>query len=393
MSVSKSKICVVGAGYVGLSIALSLSRHNSVDLLDIDQKKIRNINNKISPLEEDDIKEYLSSKELLLKGTTSPEEAYKEKEIIILAVPTNYIEEVNYFDVSILEKTLEKINEINQEALIVIKSTIPIGFTEKARSLYPNLEIVFCPEFLREGKCMFDVLNPSRIIVDSKSKKTKEFLDILIQSSEKKDIPILHVGTKEAESIKLFANSYLALRVAFFNELDSFSLSNNLETRDIIEGICTDERIGMTYNNPSFGYGGYCLPKDTKQLHSNFLESNTPNDLIESIINSNQTRKEFLVDHILNKNPKKVGIYKLAMKEGSSNHRESAIASIIEGLKDKVEIIIYEPSLKGEVNGVRVESDFNKFKLSTDLIITNRYESCLDSVKNKVYTRDIFGNN
>ena len=387
------KITVFGLGYVGCSMAALLSQHNRVIGIDIDKKKIDAINNKKSPVKDNMFEDFLVNKNLRLTATDHLEED-NDSDFFIIATPTNYDEKLNYFDTSSVENVIKEIKNHNNQIPIIIKSTIPIGFVNELNAKHSCSNIIFSPEFLKEGSALYDNLNPSRIIIGSDSKDAKMFANLLVEGSHMKSIPIFYTGCKEAECIKLFANTYLALRVAFFNELDTFGFVNKLDIKSVIEGISSDERIGNFYNNPSFGYGGYCLPKDTKQLLSNFKE--IPQTIISAIVESNNKRKDFLVEEIVKINPKKVGIYLLAMKKDSDNSRSSAIQGIIARLKDfDIEIFLYEPAFpeKYFMNDVKVFQDIDLFKSSSDLIITNRFDENLLDVKNKVFTRDIFGNN
>ena len=382
------KIAVAGTGYVGLSLATLLSTKNEVLAYDILEDKVNKINKRISPIKDEVIEDYFKNKKLNLKATTNYKVAFKETEFIIISTPTNYDEKTNYFDTTSVEDIIKKVISINKDATIVIKSTIPVGFTDKVKEKYKIENIFFSPEFLREGHALYDNLYPSRIIVGSYTDKGKKFALLLKECSLKKDIPIKYMSSTEAEAVKLFANTYLAIRVAFFNEVDTYAEIKNLNTKNIIEGICLDPRIGANYNNPSFGYGGYCLPKDTKQLLANYKD--VPQNMIEAVVKSNETRKEHIVNMILAKNPKIVGIYRLTMKSNSDNFRASAILDIITKLKEKnINIIIYEPTIK-DYYDIRVENDIEKFKKITDIIVANRYSSVLDDIKEKVYTRDLF---
>ena len=382
------KIAVAGTGYVGLSLATLLSTKNEVLAYDILEDKVNKINKRISPIKDEVIEDYFKNKKLNLKATTDYRKAFEKVEFVIISTPTNYDEVTNYFDTTSVEDIIKKVISINKDATIVIKSTIPVGFTDKVKEKYKIKNIFFSPEFLREGHALYDNLYPSRIIVGSYTDKGKKFALLLKECSLKKDIPIKYMSSTEAEAVKLFANTYLAIRVAFFNEVDTYAEIKNLNTKNIIEGICLDPRIGANYNNPSFGYGGYCLPKDTKQLLANYKD--VPQNIIEAVVKSNETRKEHIVNMILAKNPKIVGIYRLTMKSNSDNFRASAILDIITKLKEKnINIIIYEPTIK-DYYDIRVENDIEKFKKITDIIVANRYSSVLDDIKEKVYTRDLF---
>ncbi|WP_029520539.1 nucleotide sugar dehydrogenase [Persephonella sp. IF05-L8] len=388
------KIAVAGAGYVGLSNAILLAQHNEVVVKDIDQKKVELINKKVSPIIDKDIEEYLKNKPLNLKATLDPEEAYKDAEFVIIATPTDYDPITNYFNTKSIEAVIKEVLQINPDTTMVIKSTIPVGYTDEIKKKFGIDNIIFSPEFLREGKALYDNLYPSRIVVGEKSERARKFAELLLQGAKKKDVPVLFTGSTEAESIKLFANTYLAMRVAFFNELDTFAESHDLNAEEIIRGVCLDPRIGMHYNNPSFGYGGYCLPKDTKQLLANYMEKNIPHFLIKATVESNIARKYFIAEQILKRNPKIVGVYRLTMKSNSDNFREAAVIDIIEYLRAKdVEVVIYEPLIKEDTfMEFKVINDLQEFKKIPDLIIANRYSEELDDIKHKVYTRDIFRN-
>ncbi|AJI53144.1 nucleotide sugar dehydrogenase [Francisella philomiragia] len=383
------KITIVGLGYVGLSNGILLAQNNKICLLDVDQAKVDLLNNKISPIKDEYIEQYLQEKELNYIATTDKRIAYKDAEYIVISVPTDYDDITDTFDVSILKAVIKDCIEISLNSTIIIKSTVPIGFTSLLKRELGVSNIIFSPEFLREGKALYDNLYPSRIIIGEKSEVAMCFANLLKDGANKKDVPILYIDSTEAEAVKLFANTYLAMRVAYFNELDTYAESHNLNTQDIIKGVCLDPRIGDYYNNPSFGYGGYCLPKDTKQLKANYL--NVPNDLIGSIVHSNETRKEFIVQQILAKKPVVVGVYRLIMKEGSDNFRKSAVFDIIDKLvKSNVKVIIYEPILKAVDNSFIKVDCLKTFKSLCDLIITNRNDKNLLDVEHKVYTRDLF---
>lgn len=384
------KIAVAGTGYVGLSIATLLSQKNEVVALDVIPEKVEMINNRISPIKDKEIEEFFKTKELNLKATLDYKEAFEGAKFIVISTPTNYDDELNHFDTSSVEDIIQKAISMNIDATMVIKSTIPVGFVENMKKKYNIDNIMFSPEFLREGKALYDNLYPSRIIVGEESKRAEEFANLLKECSLKDDVEVKFMGSTEAEAVKLFANTYLALRVAYFNELDTYAELKGLNTKNIIEGVGLDPRIGTHYNNPSFGYGGYCLPKDTKQLLANY--NNVPQNLIRAIVRSNRTRKKHIVNMVLQNNPEVVGIYRLTMKKDSDNFRASAIQEIIERLKDEdVEVIIYEPTLREEVfNGCKVVNNFEEFSEKSDVILANRFEKILESVKEKVYTRDLY---
>lgn len=384
------KIAVAGTGYVGLSLATLLSQKNEVYAIDIIPEKVDMINKRVSPIRDEYIEKYFAEKELNLTATLDYKEAIKDAEYVVISTPTNYDTETNYFDTSSVEDIIKKCMEVNPNTTMVVKSTIPVGFIKGVKEKYNIDNILFSPEFLREGKALYDNLYPSRIIVGEKSERATIFANLLKECALKEDIDVLFMNSTEAEAVKLFANTYLALRVAYFNELDTYAEINGLNTKDIIDGVCLDPRIGTHYNNPSFGYGGYCLPKDTKQLLANY--NNVPQNLIRAIVRSNKTRKNHITEMIMRKNPDVVGIYRLTMKSESDNFRSSAIQGIIRRLKDEdVEVVIYEPTLKDDTFAdCRVIKDFKEFANESDVIIANRYEAALEPVKEKLYTRDIF---
>jgi UDPglucose 6-dehydrogenase len=384
------KITVVGAGYVGLSNGVLLAQKNHVIALDVDPKRIDMLKNRISPIEDKYISEYLLAKSLNYDPTLDKGYAYRNSDFVIICTPTDYDPATNYFDTQSIESVIKDVLAINSEAVMIIKSTVPVGYTLAMREKFETKNIIYSPEFLREGDALHDNLYPSRIIVGEKSQRAAVFSGLLQQGAVKKNIPVIYTDSTEAEAIKLFSNAYLAMRVSYFNELDSYSETHNLNTKDIIDGVCLDPRIQPKYNNPSFGYGGYCFPKDTKQLRANF--SDVPHNLISAIVDSNETRKKYIAAQILKKNPKVVGIYRLIMKSGSDNFRSSAVQEILHELLQKgVEIIIYEPGLdKSTFEDLRVVNDFDEFKALSDIVVANRIDDILENVSEKVYTRDVY---
>ena len=390
------KIAIAGLGYVGLSNAMLLAQNNEVIAYDVDSEKIEQLNNKVSPIVDQNISDFLLNKNINFSATLIKEDAYSDADYVVIATPTNYDPERDCFDTSSIEKTIKDVLKVNQNATIIIKSTVPLGYTLEIRDKFKYQNIIFSPEFLREGLALYDNLNPSRIIIGECSSRAQKFADLLTQGAIKRDIDVLLMDSNEAEAIKLFSNTYLAMRVAYFNELDSYAETNNLNSKQIIDGVCLDPRIGSHYNNPSFGYGGYCLPKDTKQLQASFAD--IPNELVSAIVSANSIRKDFISNSIIKRNPKTVGIHRLIMKKESDNFRDSSIQGVMKRLKDNgIHIIIYEPFLSSIENidffNAELVNDLDSFKKLSDLIVANRMSIELSDVKEKVYTRDIFNNN